>query len=52
MCPTVLTVQTLAGILNITGGDSENYALSVSNQASFNQVLINADLQVKRVVVL
>ena len=50
--PTVLTVQTLAGILNITGGDSENYGLSVSNQASFNQVLINADLQVKRVVVL
>jgi hypothetical protein len=43
-----LTKQTLAGVLDITGGDSETYGLSVTNQASFNQVLINEDLQVRR----
>src|SRR5687768_5169502 len=46
---TPLTAQTLVGILNITGGDSETYGLSVTNQASFSGVvLINAEIQIKR----
>ena len=48
----VLTQQTVAGPLNLAGGDSETYGLSVTNQASFNQVLINADAQIKRLVLL
>src|SRR5687767_3188681 len=48
----VTTQQTISGPLNLAGGDSETYALSVANQASFNQVLINADLQVKRYLLL
>ncbi len=47
-----LTVQTISGPLALTGGDSENAGLSVQNQASFNQVLVNADAQVKRLVLL
>jgi hypothetical protein len=46
------TSQTIAGPLNLAGGDSETYALSVANQASFNQVLINADAQIKRLLLL
>jgi hypothetical protein len=48
----ILTQQTIAGPLNLSGGDSESYALSVTNLASFNQVVINADLQVKRYLLL
>src|SRR5688500_12790268 len=48
----VLTQQTIAGPLNLAGGDSETYGLSVTNQASFNQVLINADAQIKRMLLL
>jgi hypothetical protein len=47
-----LTQQTIAGPLNLAGGDSETYALSVTNQASFNQVIINADAQIKRLLLL
>lgn len=48
----VLTQQTVAGPLNLAGGDSENYGLSVTSQASFNQVLVNADAQIKRLILL
>lgn len=48
----LLTSQTIAGPLNLTGGDADTYALAVVNQASFNQVLINADAQVKRLALM
>jgi hypothetical protein len=47
-----LTQQTIAGPLNLSGGDSESFALSVTNLASFNQVVINADAQIKRLLLL
>jgi len=47
-----LTAQTIAGPVNLAGGDSETFGLSVTNQAAFNQVVINADLQVKRYLLL
>jgi hypothetical protein len=43
-----LTLQTIAGPVSLTGGDSENYGLSVANQASFNQVIVNSDIHIKR----
>ena len=43
-----LTQQTIAGPLNLAGGDSETHALVVSNPASFNQLLVNSDAQIKR----
>jgi hypothetical protein len=43
-----LTLQTISGPISLTGGDSENYSLSVANQASFNQVIINSDIHIKR----
>jgi len=48
---TPLTAQTINGIINIIGGDSESYGLSVTNQAGFNQVLISADLQLSRLII-
>ena len=48
----VLTQQTIIGPLNLAGGDSETYGLSVTNQATFNQVLVNADAQIKRMLLL
>ncbi|MCI0744041.1 MAG: hypothetical protein L0Y58_01425 [Verrucomicrobia subdivision 3 bacterium] len=47
-----LTSQTISGPLLLTGGDSENAGLSVQNQASFGQVLVNADAQIKRLLLL
>ena len=47
-----LTPQTISGPLILTGGDSENYSLSVLNQAVFNQLLVNADAQIKRLALL
>ena len=47
-----ITPQTIAGPLNLAGGDSETFGLSVTNQAAFNQVLVNADAQVKRLILL
>lgn len=44
-----LTAQTIAGPLDIVGGDADTYSMAVLNQASFNQVLINADAQIKRI---
>src|SRR5688500_14402140 len=43
-----LTQQTVAGPLNLTGGDAETYGLSVTNQATFNTVVINTEAQIKR----
>src|SRR5213593_1698297 len=48
----IVTQQTIAGPLNVTGGDSETYGLAVTNQASFNQVIVNADAQIKRLLIL
>lgn len=45
-----LTPQTVSGPLNLTGGDSESYGLSVTNQAVFNQLVTNAEAQLKRLV--
>jgi hypothetical protein len=48
-----LTLQTISGPLNLSGGDSETYGLAVANQANFNGSLIaNADAQIKRLVLL
>jgi hypothetical protein len=47
-----LTLQTISGPLNLSGGDSETYSLAVANQANFNQVIINADAQIKRLLLL
>ena len=47
-----LTAQTIAGPLNLAGGDSETFGLSVANQAAFNQVTVSADAQVKRLILL
>jgi len=44
---TPLVAQLIDSPLEIGGGDSETYGLAVTNQASFNTVAINADLQVK-----
>jgi hypothetical protein len=44
---TPLVAQLLDSPLEIGGGDSETYGLAVANQASFNSVAVNADLQVK-----
>jgi hypothetical protein len=44
---TALTIQNFAGVLDVTGGDSETNGLTVTNQASFNSVAVNADLRVK-----
>src|SRR2546426_1430049 len=49
---TALTLQTLAGIINITGGDADTYGLAVQNQANFNQLVCNADAQLKRAIFL
>jgi len=46
------TAQTIAGPLILAGGDSETFGLSVTNQAGFNQVVINADAQIKRMLLL
>lgn len=46
------TLQTIAGPMSLAGGDSETFGLSVANQASFNQVLVNADAQIKRMLLL
>jgi hypothetical protein len=43
-----LTQQTVAGPLNLTGGDAEAFGLSVTNQATFNTVAINTEAQIKR----
>ena len=47
-----LTAQTIAGPVNFTGGDSETFSLSVANQASFSQLLVNADAQIRRLILL
>jgi hypothetical protein len=47
-----VTEQTIAGPLTLLGGDSETYGLAVANQATFNQVIINADAQIKRLLLL
>jgi major tropism determinant Mtd-like protein len=44
---TVLTPQTVAGPLLLTGGDSETQGLSVTNQAGVNQLLVSKDAQIK-----
>jgi hypothetical protein len=44
----VLTLQTISGPLALAGGDSETSGLSVSNPATFNQVFVNAEAQIKR----
>jgi hypothetical protein len=44
----IWTQQTISGPLTLSGGDSETYGFAVQNQANFNQVIINADAQVKR----
>jgi hypothetical protein len=48
----LVTVQTIAGPLNLAGGDSETFGLWVTNQTVMNQVLINADAQIKRMLLL
>jgi hypothetical protein len=42
-----LVAQAIDSPLDIQGGDSETYALTVDHAASFNTVTVNADLQVK-----
>ena len=43
-----LASQTIAGPLHLAGGDSETHGLTVSNPASFNDVVINTAAQIKR----
>jgi hypothetical protein len=43
-----LTQQTVAGPLNITGGDPEAFGLSVTNAAVLNTLVVNAEAQMKR----
>lgn len=47
-----LTNQTISGPLTLTGGDSETYGLACANQATFGQVLINTEAQIKRIYLL
>jgi hypothetical protein len=47
---TIQTLQTISGPINLAGGDSETYSLAVQNQANVNQLICNADLQVKRLI--
>jgi hypothetical protein len=47
---TNLTLQTIGGPLNLSGGDSETYSLAVQNQTNVNQLICNADFQVKRLI--
>src|SRR5688572_12560615 len=42
------TSQTISGPLNLIGGDSETYGMSCANQATFNQVIINSDIHIRR----
>jgi hypothetical protein len=43
-----LTPQTIAGPLNLAGGDSETAGLNVTHPASVNQLIVNGDAQIKR----
>jgi hypothetical protein len=42
------TTQTISGPLLLTGGDSETLGLSVASQASFNEVIVGTEAQIKR----
>jgi hypothetical protein len=42
------TNQTISGPLTLVGGDSETYGLACANQASFGQVIISTEAQIKR----
>jgi len=43
-----VTPQTISGPLIITGGDSETIGLAVTNQATFNQIVVETEAQIKR----
>jgi Major tropism determinant N-terminal domain len=47
-----VTLQTISGPLTLTGGDSETYGMACANQAQFGQVIIGADAQVKRLLLM
>jgi hypothetical protein len=44
---TVLTLQTIAGPINLTGGDTETLGLSVTNLASMSRLSVGQDAQIK-----
>ena len=46
----IFTQQFISGPVTFNGGDSETYGLAVINQAAFNQVIINGDAQIKRLL--
>jgi hypothetical protein len=50
--PSVITIQTLAGALRITGGDAETFALEVAAPVKFNDLWADGFVQLKRVAFL